>query len=233
MRWIYLRSSFLFWFGCIWAAVGLSLAAVGAGQLLLADAGVTVIDATVVEKGRDTDADGVVRHWLRYSFADGNGEHAGLLGLDEPDWRLHEEGDTIAVARSPAGPARVLSSQEGPVAGWIFAGLGTLFGAAGIALGAFGWRRAGRRARIIAEGIVARGRVEAVDRNQQVRINGRNPQFFTFRYRDEIGRERTGRSPDLPARLEGRWAPGDEVRVVYDPLEPDAVEADVFELRAR
>ena len=46
-----------------------------------------------------------------------------------------------------------------------------------------------------------------------------------------------GRGPrrirDLPARLEGRWAPGDEVRVVYDPLEPDAVEADVFELRAR
>jgi hypothetical protein len=53
----------------------------------------------------------------------------------------------------------------------------------------------------------------------KVRINGRSPQFFTFQYRDERARPHRPQ-PDLPARPRDRWRAGDEVRVVFDPLDP-------------
>jgi len=231
MRWIYLRSTFLFWFGLIWAVAGLVLAGVGAGQLLTARDPSTVVQAVIIEKGRDADRDDLVRHWLRYSWTDAGGEHAGLLALDETDWRLHEEGDTVSIERPADGPPRILSAQEGPTVGWILLGVGLPLGLGGVLLSGFAWRRAGHRARVIAEGRVTRGQVQSIERNVNVRINGRNPQYFTFHYRDEIGRDRTGRSPDLPRALEDRWHAGDEVRVVFDPLDPELCEADVFELR--
>jgi hypothetical protein len=230
MRWIYVKSSFLFWFGCLWAAIGLALCAAGSVQWL-GSGREAVVEAEILEKGRDTDGAGAVRTWLRYVWVDGRGQHVGLMPVDEALWRMVEQGDAVAIERSADGTARVRASGEGPLASLLFCALGLAIVGAGAALSAIIWRRAGRRARVVAIGIAARGVIDAVDRNWRVRINGRSPEFFTFRYKDELGRDHGGRSPDLPRSLEGRWRSGESIRVLYDPLDPDSCEADVYGLR--
>jgi hypothetical protein len=97
----------------------------------------------------------------------------------------------------------------------------------------FTLRRSGRRASLVLQGKAVIATVTRVEELTRVRIHGRPPRVLAFEYRDDAGERRSGRSARLPRALEERWQPGASLRVVYDELEPQLCEADIFDALAR
>jgi hypothetical protein len=238
-RWIYLKGSFAFWFGAIWAAVGLPFAGVGLYEAAAArELGRDAVraQAAVVEKGHDQAKDGSSRYWLRYVWRDrDDSERVGLRDVGWEKWRSVEDGQAIEVRYLPDDPARhVVEGEQGPWAkAAIFGVLGVVFGGVGCGLVIHAWRRAGARVNVILTGFAVEGQVTALEQNMNVKINHRHPWFLRVEYRDSHGASHATRSPDLPRRLESRWKPGDPIRVVYDVHAPDRAEIDVFDLHGR
>lgn len=236
LRWRYLKSSFWAFFGAIWALVGTVFLVIEASTLLSARsraADVVRIEGVVVEKGRDEDRDGTSHHWLRYTWRDEQGgEHAGLIETSATDWEASHPGATLALDLSDADPSRAALPGDGANPPWlVLVAIGLVFGGVGWAMVLVAFRTAGRRARLIATGTATEGTVESVELATHVRINQRNPRFLRFEFKDEVGERRVGRTPFLPRALEDRWQRGDRIRVVYDPLEREQCEADIFDAR--
>lgn len=238
LRWKYSKSSFALWFGSIWGAVGTVFFFAGLTLLLTApraaDAGAPKLEGRVVEKGEDSDKDGKVRRWLRFAWVDANGSER--MALVEPSERLLSHagaGDMLELEAAPesGGVPRIVGEGADRPPPWLFLLIGLVFGGIGWGLVVSALRRAGRRSRIVALGKVAQGTVSNVELQTNVRINRRHPVVLAFEFQDDAGERRSGRSPYLPRDLEERWQPGEPIRVVYDPLDPQACEADIFDAR--
>jgi hypothetical protein len=238
VRWRYLRGTFTWWFGLIWAAVGTPFAVIAAVIALhearYADEAVPV-QATVVEKGHDTDLERSSTYWLRYRYLDAAGaEHVGRENVSWEVWRRYRDGDVLAAEYLRGDPASSRLA-EGGASRWL---LPLIFGAAGLVFGGTGWflvarasRRAGRYARLMGEGSPALGKVLAVEVQQSVRINGRHPSYLVYEFTDDLGQKRHGESSYLPRELEERWQPGGAVLVLYDPNDPTRFDVDLFDAR--
>jgi hypothetical protein len=168
MFWRYLRTSFLFWFGLIWAFVGTPF-------LLFA----------------------------LWSFAGYPGKEY-LPPLNENAGEL-----TLIFA----------------VVGLIFGGLGWYFVYRG-------YSSTRKMVELMRSGSTARGEVTGVEINRFVKINGRYPRYFTYRFTASDQLEREGRSPNPPLSLEDKWSAGDSITIIYDLRNGDNHQPDIFELRA-
>jgi hypothetical protein len=233
----YLRSYFRFWFGLIWAAAG-TILAIGMTGVALQKADferrAMVADARIVEKGKDETQDGSTRCWLRYAWQDASGREAvGLATTDWERWRLFADGDVLRVRFLPEEPARNEVLFEAGAEASVGPRLAIL---AGILVGAIGWtlvvsalRHSGRRVELLRSGTRAMGTVLSIEIMHNVKINRRHPAYLRVAYKDELGRTHRSDSACLPHALDGRWQPGDHVRVVYDPFEPARCEVDIFD----
>lgn len=238
VRWKYLKSSFAALFGGIWALVGTLFLLAGGVPLVVSyasDPAAALLAGRVLEKGQDADSAGKVRHWLRFTWNDDSGaERSSMTEMTAGAWARFAAGDALAL-QAPSGTAAspaIVEASPGRGTMLLFAGSGLLVGGIGWGLVVSALRKAGRRARLLSSGKLARGTVSGVEVATNVRINRRHPSFLLFEFRDDAGGRRTGRSPFLPRGLEERWQAGASIRVAYDPLDPELCEADIFEVRA-
>jgi hypothetical protein len=111
---------------------------------------------------------------------------------------------------------------------WPLVLVGAPLALAGWPLAILGVRRACSRLRLIRTGLPTLGTVTAIEIERRVRINNRHPLYLSYSYEDDRSRARRGRTVLLPRGLEDRWAPGDGIVVVFDPMDPSRSEADVF-----
>lgn len=121
-------------------------------------------------------------------------------------------------------------ADDGEVAPWlvpaILGGVGVLLGGIGGFLTVRSFRAAGRRTRILREGMPTQGRVIAVLKKISVKVNGRHPFYLTYEFTDNNGQHREGESPLLPRALESRWDADDTILVLYDPDDPSQHEVE-------
>lgn len=238
LRWRYLKSSFGALFGMIWAVVGTVLFLSGLGPAVLArgpSAGEAVLEGRVVQKGEDADKDGQVRRWIGFVWRDQGGEErSSLVETSAAIWAATAPSDILLLA-PPEGSEtspRILEPRTSTGELLVLAGIGLVVGGIGWGLVIAAVRKAGRRAHLVTTGKLAQATVTAVEEVTNVRINRRHPLVLCFEFRDDSGERRRGRSPYLPRALEERWQPGGTLRVVYDPIDPERFEADIFDARA-
>jgi hypothetical protein len=245
LRWRYLKSSLLWWFGLIWAVVGITFVIValflGLGEQRFSQGGVSTT-GTILEKGYeetievgDRDDDDVT-YWLLYRYYDADEqEYVGQEDVSLDTWNRYREGDTVTIEylRDDPGESRV--ADDGGVASWllpaIFGGVGVFLGGIGGFLTVRSFRRAGRRARTLRNGVPTQGRVIAVLKKTSVKVNGRHPFYLTYEFTDYSGQRREGESPLLPQALESRWRADEPIQVLYDRDDPSQHEVDLFEVR--
>jgi len=238
MRWRYLKSSFLWWFGLIWAGVGTPFFFVGLGVLQDSrhfNATAVAATATVVEKGHSTTSKGDSRYWLRYVYRDpAKAEHVATADVSWTVWRRYQDGASLAIRYAPDRPGKSSLNIAEADPWWllpvIFTGLGTVFGGVGWLLVWRAFAQAGKRIQLLRHGASAMGTVTGLVINTSVTINGRHPRYVTYEFPDDAQVKHQGRSPDLPLRLENRWRTGDPLLVVFDRRDPSRNEADVFDL---
>ena len=238
--WRYIRGSFFFWFGLIFAVVGTPFLVIAVYQLGverdIANNGVDAV-ATLVEKGHSTSRGSSSNYWLKYVFNDENGaEHIRQAKVKWEDWRRFRDGDTLTIRYVRDNPDRNRLARGLDNAWWV---LPLIFGILGIVFGGLGWTFIVRSLRkVLAEinllrtGSVTEGKIIAFHCDPAITINGRHPAFFEYRYEAD-GNTHKGRSPDLPLRLMERWNQGDAIRVVYDARNPSRSEPDIYDVRFR
>jgi Protein of unknown function (DUF3592) len=234
----YIRGSFFFWFGLLFAIVGTPFLVVAVYQLkiereIIRDG--VFANATLVEKGHSSSRNSSSNYWLKYVFNDPHGvEHIRQAQVKWEQWRQFKDGDTLAIRYLPENPDRNRLGGEIDDAWWVlplvFGGLGVIFGGLGWTFVIVAIRKIMRQLSLLRTGSVVEADITSFEFDPTVRINGRNPPFFRYRYIVD-GKKHTGRSPDLPFRMMGRWNHGDKVRVFYDARQPENSEADVYGIR--
>jgi len=113
----------------------------------------------------------------------------------------------------------------------VFGGVGLVIGGVGLYLLCRGYSSTRKMVELMRSGSTARGEVTTVEINRFVKINGRYPRYFTYRFTAGDGLEREGRSPNLPLSLEDKWSAGDSITIIYDLRDGDNHQPDIFELR--
>lgn len=239
LRWRYLKMSFIWWFGLIWAAVGTPFFIIGVctykSEFHFRAHSVSAT-ATVVEKGHDTNSKGDSHYWMRYVYHDPAGaEQVGLADLSWKAWRKYNDGDALQITYLSENPARSRVNDEDAGPWWVAP---LIFSALGLAFGGVGWFlviraivKTGQEVRLLRFGVPALGRVKSVEINMQVKINNRNPYYLMYEFKDDSGTMREGRSNDLPLRLQDDWQAGDAILVLYDQFDPSQHEVDIFNQR--
>lgn len=236
----YLKTSFWFLFGAIWALVGTPFlvagVAWGLAQQRLQERGVRT-DARVVEKYTRRDSDGDLHYLLRLSYTDrGSGRHDLEEGVSPGAFESVGEGSDVLVVYDPENPSRASLAGEHADSRWVgplvFAGLGAAFAGVGWALVLREIRRSLSRIRLLRQGMAVRGQVMELRQDLSVRVNRRHPAYLIYAFPGPDARRREGRSPLLSRRDEERFVPGSPIAVIYDPLNPDRHEADIFGARS-
>jgi hypothetical protein len=234
----YIRGSFFFWFGLLFAIVGTPFLVIAVYQLKIEREVLTdgvFANATLVEKGHGSSRSSSSNYWLKYVFNDPHGaEHIRQAQVKWEQWRQFKDGDTLPIRYMPENPDRNRLGGEIDDAWWV---LPAVFGVLGVVFGGLGWtfvivaiRKIMRQLSLLRTGSVVDGDITSFEFDPSVRINGRNPPFFRYHYFVD-GKKHTGRSPDLPFRLMGQWNHGDKIRVFYDPKQPENSEADIYDQR--
>ena len=94
----YIRGSFFFWFGLLFAIVGTPFLVIAVYQLKIEREVLTdgvFANATLVEKGHSSSRSSSSNYWLRYVFNDPHGaEHIRQTNVKWEDWRRFKDGDT-------------------------------------------------------------------------------------------------------------------------------------------
>jgi hypothetical protein len=237
--WNYLKASFFFWFGLIFAAVGTPFLLASIYELNverdIAEHGIRT-EATLVEKGHTTSRRGDSNYWLTYVFQDQQGrEQIRRAQVHWEQWRSFQDGDKMTVRYVPDSPQRNrLSDPMIDEPWWV---LPFVFSILGIVFGGFGWtfivillRKVRRELHLLRTGTITVGEITGFDTDPQVTINGRHPCYLKYRY-EVAGHRYHGQSPDLPLRIEGKWNNGDKITVIYDPRSPEQSEPDIFDVR--
>lgn len=246
LRWRYLKSSFLWWFGLIWALVGTIFVIVAAllwlGEQQFSQGGVSTT-GTILEKGYETIEevgdrdDDDISYWLSYSYEDADEqEYVGQHDVSLDTWNRYREGDAVPIEYLRDNPGESRVADDGVAARWllptIFGGVGILFGGIGGFLVIRTWRTVGRRIRALRDGVPTQGRVIGVLKKTSVKVNGRHPSYLTYEFTDYSGQRREGESPLLPRALESHWHTDDPILVLYDRDDPSQHEVDLFEVRS-
>ncbi|WP_428265295.1 DUF3592 domain-containing protein [Haliangium sp.] len=207
-------------------------AVVGAGLLLLGGllvrdsylftSSATKVNGTVVEieSRYDSDDDLVYRPVVEYPEPAG-----GSSRFTEPMWsglKRYRVGERVEVAYSADGEARIVSFFSLYGAGLIFAAIGAVFAAVG---GGMEWRRRRRQAqirRLLQRGTRVMATVVELTRDQRISVNDVHPYILQVEAEDaDTGARRrftSDRFWELPKHLP---QPGDEVKVVFDPDDPE------------
>lgn len=241
LRMRYLKSSFWWWFGLIWAVVGTIFIIVAAfiwlAEQEFANGGVSTT-GTILEKGYDEtidDDDDDVSYWLSYRYDAGEQEYVGERDVSLDTWNRYREGDAVTIEYLRDDPGRSRVADDGVVTRWL---LPLIFGVVGVLLGGIGWflvvrsfRTVGRRIRALQEGAPALGRVIALLEETSVKVNKRHPFYLTYEFTDDSCEHREGNSPLLPRALESRWHADDPILVLYERDDPSRHEVDLFEVR--
>jgi hypothetical protein len=234
----YIRGSFFFWFGLLFAIVGTPFLVIAVYQLKIEREVLTdgvFANATLVEKGHSSSRSSSSNYWLKYVFNDPHGaEHIRQAQVKWEQWRQFKDGDTLPIRYMPENPDRNRLGGEIDDAWWV---LPAVFGVLGVVFGGLGWtfvivaiRKIMRQLSLLRTGSVVDGDITSFEFDPSVRINGRNPPFFRYHYFVD-GKKHTGRSPDLLFRMMGQWNHGDKIRVLYDPKQPENSEADIYDQR--
>jgi len=234
----YIRGSFFFWFGLLFAVVGTPFLVIAVYQLriereILSNG--TFATAALVEKGHSSSRNSSSNYWLKYVFNDGRGvEHIRQAQVKWEQWRRFKDGDTLSIRYLPENPERNRLGREIDDAWWV---LPAIFSILGVVFGGLGWtfvvvavRKIMKRLALLQKGSIADADITSFEFDPSIRINGRNPPFFRYRYIVD-GKKHSGRSPDLPFKMMGLWNHGDKIRVFYDPKQPENSEADVYGIR--
>lgn len=131
-------------------------------------------------------------------------------------------GAAFATIGTLAGVPLVLSAIFGDLelaGGLIGGGIGGLFAMIGGGLALFGLNRLHKISTLWRSGEEAVGRIEHVERNRSVRVNGKSPWVVTYAY-EVFGQTYTGESSSFEPKL--RYAQrGQPVAVVFDPNKPE------------
>lgn len=236
----YLFGSFAFLFGLIWALVGTAFMVAGTLWFLndynLQKHGVTTT-ATVVEKLHSTSREKSSIYSLKYVYNDRAGaEHVDTKTMSWERWRNYEDGDNLEIVYLPKSPARSSiaksSNKNWWVSGVAFGGFGSLFAIPGWFLLIRGFLGALGRLRLVKNGNPVQGEVTGMEEDRRTKINNRHPLYLTFKFTGVDGREYTGRTPNLPRKMENRFHVGEPITVVYDRSDMSRFEADVFGIRS-
>ncbi len=235
----YLRGSFFFWFGLLFAVIGTPFLVVAVHELavereILHEGLMT--NATLVEKGHSSSHNSSSSYWLKYVFNDRQGrEHIRRANVKWEQWRQFQDGDVLPIRYVPGNPDRNRLAGKIDDPWWVLPSVFTLIGGV---FGGLGWtfvvvaiRKIRRRLALLRTGSGTDADITSFEFDPSVTINGRHPPFFRYRYVAD-GKSYYGRSPDLPFRMMRRWNQGDKVRVFYDPQHPEKSEADVYDLRS-
>jgi hypothetical protein len=193
----------------------------------------------VVHKGERTEwpetdhgAKPRVIYSLRYEFRDAEGqERQGTAEVPPAAWQRYQAGDAIGV-RYPVGNPELNRADDvlvnPPAPGWAAATLaGAVLGAAGSGLGLLCLSRAWRRTRVVCGGVPSVGRVTEVVPDDapgsRLRVG--------YRFTDDRGVGRDGRTSPLPRPVASRWRPGDPILVLFRPDDVFRHEVDVYGAR--
>jgi hypothetical protein len=236
----YLFRSFPFLFGSIWALVGTPFLLIAVftwrNESYIQKHGIPA-EATVVEKLHTSSSNKSSTYALKYVFSDrSRQEHIRSTNVPWETWRQYRDGDTLPIIYLPESPEKSRLDGDHRELPWIlplvFGGFGLIFAPVGWYLAVRGFRNTLRSLELLRSGSVAKGEVTDIQVDLNVRINRRHPCYLRYRFKaPEDGAVHEGRSPNLPFKLQGRWKIGDDIAVVYDPMDPSRNEADVFGLR--
>src|SRR5437763_17001717 len=108
--WKYLRSSFFFWFGLMFAVIGTPFLVIAVYQLGIerdiANNGVGAV-ATLVEKGHSTSRGSSRNYWQKYVFNDEHGaEYVRQAKVKCEHWRRIHDGDALTIRYVRDNPDR-------------------------------------------------------------------------------------------------------------------------------
>lgn len=224
------RANFWLLFGGLWLAVGALFAVIGAGNLWrnatlderLARDGVRVSGQVLAKSLRSGQNRETTFHAeYRYTAADGRVTER-TAEVDGKTWDALVEGEAIALTYVRDAPDQHrLAGQSGAqqALGLIFAGVGTLFAAAGALILWHFFARRRLEERLQRDGLRASAEVlEVLPTN--FRVN-RQPQWaIRYQYRDRLGATHLGRTPPMPQEAARRWNAGDRGEVRFDVDQP-------------
>ena len=221
------HSSFWFWFGGLWLAVGLLFLGVGVGVGLYErglaarlDAGGVRTEGVVLAKEISAPRDRSVSYNVTFRFVDARGETIrGSAAVAAAAWDALVERGPIDVVYLPDRPQtyRVAGQSEADVVLVIVFALagGVLTVVGGLIVG-----NAVRTRRLARTGNVATGRVVAVQPGR-LQINGILQWELRYRFQDASGRHHEGKCSLSPEAAQA-WAEGAVGRVRYDARKPRA-----------
>jgi hypothetical protein len=92
------------------------------------------------------------------------------VGLDEIT-----KGDSIAIIYDPQNPKQAIIKGAGMLPEIMFGAIGVFFGGIGVGMGIRRWRKDRMSRWLLANGVRVKGRVDKIDQDRSIKINGRSP----------------------------------------------------------
>lgn len=232
----YLRASFPFWFGLVWATVGLVPTVLALWQF-----GEVSRDRRDYYEREATITDTNSRRWdsgrsyyvdVGYLDREGNPLQTSIrVGRDE--WEQARPGQTRTIHVSGADPRNAWFEHQTPsfVVPVILGFLSVVFFPTGLITMAVGARNAARRAHALRHGQPVTGHIREVRENHRVKVNRQYYWNVSWTWTGMDGREREATSPAVPYATARRFDEGQEVQVWVHPADPSVGEVDVFGVR--
>jgi hypothetical protein len=226
------KARFLLLFGAIFGLVGLLIFCAGIGFAKFGH----IISNTAKAEGRVVALDD--RGFPRVSFLDPRDGRTytfeGSFNTKRVDWvsLSYEVDEMVPVAFDPDNPSGAVLDWGGRVAlpVWFMA-LGGPFALSGGIVTLLAVRTRARHRWLLANGRERWADIEEISRNTRVELNGRNPYIVRAHWRDELsGRHHTATS-DYIWQDPSRELAGQQVRVLFDPADPDRNVIDITTTR--
>jgi len=222
------------WFGGIWLAAGALFLIIGIGAGVaeyralarlrtegVATSGIVLTKSVTRSSSGGSSSSPTYR--VTYRFTTANGQVVpGSAEVSAEAWDRLQERGPIEVRHVPASPS---THRVGPLeAGYFLSlALGTV-GAVFTSLGGFVlWRAAGFRssARDVSRtGVFAEATVEGIE-PAGLTLNGQPLWVVRYRFQDQGGRAREGRSEPVSHEAAQAWRPGDTGTIGYDHRRPN------------
>lgn len=235
----YLRSNFLFWFGCIFTVVGLIVFVVAlfvTSTTTVRKEGYYQSTATVTGKHIFQGIANGDTYYVDFRYADGNGGlHQASANTSTKEYKQWQPGQRFPINVSLVNPADAWPVDQGGPTYWITAALfflGLCFFIPGVILAGKQLRHILRSVTALQRGQYIVGRVDnIVSANESV--NGRTLYRVAWSWQGHDGKRRKAKSPALSKSDASHWKRGDEIAAYVHPSDLDFAEADVYGYRAK
>ena len=221
--------------GVIFTAVGVAAAGVAGYFILLevrygregrtATGQVTGKDTYATHSSSDSSGTSTTHYRVAYTFTAPDGStHSGSGDTQYERWEPLAPGDPIEVQHLASDPAthRLLGERTGGLA-WLFVIFPVAFGGAGVVLLVVAARSGGKKARLLANGTLTRGVVEAKEEHTNITINDRHPYDVTFTFALALadGEVHTAKTLVTDFKFAATLEPGTPIGAIYLPGDPD------------